>query len=638
MGLGMLMSLFMKNTRFAELNKKLAKLSAVVLIGTTASFAQDRSIVDDTVGHNGHDHSGHDHSAHEHEHDHAQAPAKKKNYKFLYMTEEHSDELASLLVQDFRGRIVPFHTLADQVMRKVYRGNELENEAKTLNAVQTFMSVMMYPGYWEDKELIYVSSKGGLREKLKLKGTHTTPLSLVDNDFNFVLNDDYRKAHQKMESRRGEYDKQVIKLHDHFQLFLEWVNWARFKIVPVQNDSLNTWTTPMLMEADSVDIPSYQLAGAYIQALDQAIVEKDYSQANLVLKKLKTLQRKIGADVVPSETMVAAEISYNKQGIFKRVANYYAYLGFALLIAFFLKIMRSSPSEKSKKIGKWIVRSLVGLLVVTVLYHAYGLVLRAIITQEVPWTNGYEAMVFISLMVMVTGFALSRKHAVILAGASILAYLLMFVNEMSLLDPEITPLVPVLKSYWLKIHVAIITGSYAPLGLASILGLITMILYVVRGKNNGVQMTNNIKALTYINEMLMIVGVFMLTIGTFLGGVWANESWGRYWGWDAKETWALVAVLCYGVILHFRFIPALRGKFLLNAASFWGYSTILFTFFGVNFYLVGLHSYAQGEGFGSFPTWLIVTVVILIAFTVVASIRNRQYKRHQTAIKSIENE
>ena len=125
----------------------------------------------------------------------------------------------------------------------------------------------------------------------------------------------------------------------------------------------------------------------------------------------------------------------------------------------------------------------------------------------------------------------------------------------------------------------------------------------------------NINELTYVSEMTMTIGIFMLAIGTFLGGVWANESWGRYWGWDPKETWALVAVLVYAVILHLRYIPSLRGKFTFNVAGVWGYASILFTFFGVNFYLVGLHSYTQGEGLGKFPTSIIVTVLIFVLFT-----------------------
>jgi cytochrome c-type biogenesis protein CcsB len=215
--------------------------------------------------------------------------------------------------------------------------------------------------------------------------------------------------------------------------------------------------------------------------------------------------------------------------------------------------------------------------------------------------------------------------------SAILAAFMIFVTEMNLLDPEITPLQPVLKSYWLMIHVAIITGSYGFLGLSAILGLINLNLYIFRNKKNTQLITLDINELTYVSEMTMTIGLFMLTIGTFLGGIWANESWGRYWGWDPKETWALVSVLVYAVILHLRFIPSLSGKFVFNVVSLWGYSAILFTFFGVNFYLVGLHSYAQGEGLGELPAWLIVTISCFVMFTAFAVYRNWKFSQDQKA-------
>ena len=177
------------------------------------------------------------------------------------------------------------------------------------------------------------------------------------------------------------------------------------------------------------------------------------------------------------------------------------------------------------------------------------------------------------------------------------------------------------------IHVAIITGSYAPLGISCLLGLLVMIMYVFRNERNAEIVNIGMNDLTYISEILMTVGLFMLTIGTFLGGVWANESWGRYWGWDPKETWALVAVLVYAIILHLRYIPGLKGKFLFNVVAFWGYTSILFTFFGVNFYLVGLHSYAQGDGLAEVPVWIKLTFLFFGLFTAFVAYRNWSFKK-----------
>ena len=263
-------------------------------------------------------------------------------------------------------------------------------------------------------------------------------------------------------------------------------------------------------------------------------------------------------------------------------------------------------------------------------YHLTGLIMRWVITGHAPWSNGYEAVVFIGFVTMLAGFIIARKNMAVLAGCSVLAFLMIFVTEMNLMDPEITPLQPVLQSYWLMIHVAIITGSYGFLGLSCILAIMNLVLYITRSEKNGKLVTLNITELTYISELTMTTGLMMLTIGTFLGGIWANESWGRYWGWDPKETWALVSVLVYATILHFRFIPKLKSKFFYNAATMWGFGAILFTFFGVNFYLSGLHSYAQGDDMKVIPTGVVVAVLCFIGFTVFAALRNRRYNKNQS--------
>ena len=188
-----------------------------------------------------------------------------------------------------------------------------------------------------------------------------------------------------------------------------------------------------------------------------------------------------------------------------------------------------------------------------------------------------------------------------------MAFCVLMTAGHSSFDPQLTDLQPVLKSYWLVIHVACITISYGFLGLGFIPGLINVVNYIfLKPKNKNLKMI--ISELTYVNEMTLTIGLALATIGTFLGGIWANESWGRYWGWDAKETWALVIVLTYAIILHFRLIPGLKSKFTFNVASVLAFSSVLMTFIGVNYYLSkGLHSYARGET-PVFPIWAWITI------------------------------
>ena len=163
------------------------------------------------------------------------------------------------------------------------------------------------------------------------------------------------------------------------------------------------------------------------------------------------------------------------------------------------------------------------------------------------------------------------------------------------------------------IHVAVIVASYGPFTIGMILGIVALFLTILSNKKNRKKMSIKLEELTIVNELSITIGLTMLTIGNFLGGMWANESWGRYWGWDPKETWALISILIYAFVLHMRLIPKLRGNWLFNLMSIIAFASIMMTYFGVNFYLVGLHSYASGDKVitPNFVYWSIVFVFVL---------------------------
>ena len=171
----------------------------------------------------------------------------------------------------------------------------------------------------------------------------------------------------------------------------------------------------------------------------------------------------------------------------------------------------------------------------------------------------------------------------------------MLVAHMSFVNPQITNLVPVLKSYWLSIHVSVITASYGFLGLGCVLGLIALGLMAFKNKANETRLNEQLRYIAAIDEASLIIGICLLTLGNFFGGIWANESWGRYWGWDSKETWSYVSILVYAIALHLRFIPKLNSLYVFLIASVFSYASIAMTYFGVNFYLTGMHSYASGD-------------------------------------------
>jgi len=224
-----------------------------------------------------------------------------------------------------------------------------------------------------------------------------------------------------------------------------------------------------------------------------------------------------------------------------------------------------------------------------------ALVLRWYISGHAPWSNAYESVIYVSWATMFFGLAFGRKSDLTIAATAFVTSILLWVAHLSWIDPEIANLQPVLDSYWLMIHVAVIVASYGPFTLGMILGAVVLLLMILTNKRNEKRMALNISELTIINEMALTVGLVMLTIGNFLGGQWANESWGRYWGWDPKETWALISIMIYAFVIHSRLVPGLRGKWTFNVLSIFAYSSIMMTYFGVNFYLTGLHSYASGD-------------------------------------------
>ncbi|MES2557573.1 MAG: cytochrome c biogenesis protein CcsA [Bacteroidota bacterium] len=620
MAIGMLLSLIAPAGRFRELINKLIRNNGTAVLLALFTFAGTAVFAQDTMHNHDHNHDQHNHA----QQPVAQAPPSKP--VFRVMSKEHSEELASLLVQDFDGRIVPMHTVCDQLLRKLYRNNKYEKH----NAVQAVMSMHMYPDHWMEQKVIQVPT--AVRDKYNLEA-YASFIELSDRfpdgSLQFKWIDDYNDAMHHREAERDETEKKLIKLVEKHQVFLSILQWNYIKVIPVKNDPGNMWYVPLSQELMMKDSVTSRIVLNYLTQVDRGSRDGNYREAIKLLGDIKAFQRETApAHIVPSETHVKMEISYNKMGIFKNTMYSYLLIGLVLLIFYFVQIFRN-PEKKKGLFFKILRAVFVFLLVVIFLYHGAGLGMRWYISGHVPWGNGYEAIVFIAWVLILVGFAFSRFSPVILGAAALLAFFIIFVSEMNLLDPEITPLQPVLKSYWLQIHVSVITSSYAFLGLAAILGLMNLILFTIRNKHNAAVITRNINDITYVTELTMTFGLFMLTIGTFLGGVWANESWGRYWGWDPKETWALVSVLVYAVILHLRYIPAFRGKFLFNVVSLWGYSAIMFTFFGVNFILVGLHSYAQGDGSVSLPGWVIYTIVGFILFTVIAGIRNHQFKKQQ---------
>ena len=362
-----------------------------------------------------------------------------------------------------------------------------------------------------------------------------------------------------------------------------------------------------------------KLLNNYLSAVQEGYENGNWNNANMALLSLKNYQILNGGNQLPSKTRVKMEVMYNNLSIFLVLAILYGLIGIVLISLHLLNILKFNA-----KVEKWLDKSIYPLGIMFLVYTA-GLALRWYISSHAPWSNGYESMIFVGWATTLAGLVFAMRSPITLAITSLLAAIALAVAGMSWMNPEITNLVPVLKSYWLVIHVAVITSSYGFFATAAMLALFNMCLMIARNQKNAIKLNDNIQEFSYIIELTLTIGLFMLTVGTFLGGIWANESWGRYWGWDSKETWALVSVLIYSAILHLRKIKSTNNLLIFNAVSVLGFSTIIMTYFGVNYYLSGMHSYGQGTP-PAIPIGVYIVIFIIISLILSAYLSEKKFR------------
>jgi cytochrome c-type biogenesis protein CcsB len=530
---------------------------------------------------------------------------------------EHARNFGKLAVQDHQGRMKPMDTVAHEVVAKITGRSILFK----LEPTQMLLGMIMQPELYQNVPMIKVGHKKiavtlGLPENTKY-AQFTDFFSQSDNSYKIF--DAVTEASQKKPLEKTQYDKELIKIDERVNVAFMAYQGSLLRIYPKPNDANNKWMAPMdaLKEFPKEQAAAVRMSiSVYFQMVAEGLKTGNWANADIALRGIRKYQDEFGSAVIPSQSHIDMEIKYNKFGLFGKLVPLYLLLGVILLIFSFINVLKPAFSMK------WIMRLALTVLIIGFAMHIVGLGIRWYIAGHAPWSNAYESIVFIAASTVLAGVILARRSPFALAGTAILAGVTMGVAHMNFINPEITNLVPVLKSYWLMIHVATIISGDGFLGLGSILSLLVLVLYIIRGKNGTENIDRSIKELTNLSEMGLIIGLFLLTIGNFLGGVWANESWGRYWGWDAKETWAAVTILIYATVLHLRFIRSLKSNFTYNVASTWAYSTVLMTYFGVNYYLSGLHSYAAGDPV-PIPMWVYYAVAGLFVLTLLAA-RNRK--------------
>lgn len=534
----------------------------------------------------------------------------------LIADKKSAEEFGKILVQDQKGRTKPLFTLSNDILRKVARENNFEG----LTPMQVFLGIFLDFDNWKDVPVIRVSNRD-LQKSLGLRGRMAAFSDLVDIEKggSYKLSESVNRAYSKAPGERNRMDKEIMKVDERVNILYMVYTGDFMKIFPRKNGQ-HEWDNPReALKWTSGKEDSLYVRNA-IGLFADALRTNDSNTAGTISQSIKDYQKKFAGYDLPPDSRSNAEMLYYKLMIFERLFPFYATIGIVMLISLIISVI------KVKKTNDLIIRALGALLFAGFLFHTFGLGLRWFISGHSPMSNGYESMIFISWVTLLAGFIFSRKSAFTLSATAVLASMTLLVAHLSFMDPEITNLVPVLKSYWLTLHVSVITGSYGFLGLGAILGIIIMILISLSGERNRERISATIDELTLINYKTIVLGLYFLTIGTFLGAVWANESWGRYWGWDPKETWSLITIIIYTIVTHSRLIPGMKDIFTFNLLSLFGFSSVLMTYFGVNYYLSGLHSYAAGDPV-PVPGFVYITVILLVALSVLAYFKYRKWEK-----------
>jgi cytochrome c-type biogenesis protein CcsB len=609
--IGLMWILFDNGSRFGQLKRMLdkvkskkRKLTTVIaaLLISVSGFAQEQD--------------------HEHQNSSIYIPKARIDsiIKSNVVSKEHAENFGKLVVQDAGGRMKPINTYSSELLRKLSKSTEYEG----LTSDQILISMIENPTIWYNVPIIEVPKANdsirhivGVPEDEKLFAL----TYFFDEQGNYKLSPYLEGAYQARVTNKFETD--FIETDRRVNLLYNTLQGKVLRIFPVPGHDNNKWVSqpeareePGLTGMDSVY--TQQILPLYMNALKSAKQTGDYTKANEFLESISGFQEKFGSEVMPSERKLKAEILYNKVDIFNNLYILYLLTGVLMIIFVMVQIFYDSKPI-------WLlIRASTIIIIIFFILHTLGLALRWYISGHAPWSNAYESMIYVAWATMFFGLAFGRKSNLTISSTAFVTSMILMVAHWNWIDPAIGNLVPVLDSYWVVIHIPVIVGSYGPFTLGMILAVVALLLMAMTTEKNKKKMDLNIKEITIIAEMALTVGLVMLTIGNFLGGQWANESWGRYWGWDPKETWALVSIMIYAFVIHMRMVPGMRSRWLFNLLAIVAYASIMMTYFGVNFYLSGLHSYASGDQVIT-PNFVYYSIVIVALLGAVSYFRFQKF-------------
>lgn len=529
--------------------------------------------------------------------------ASQAQAQTLTIPESHAERFGALPMQDRHGRIIPVSTFASEIVRKLH----ISETVSGMTDEQILLNIVADPASWSNMPLIIIDNAdisamvaGGkdvisYRDAFDEKGSYR---------YGGIMENIYRMV----PSERTATDKEMMKLDEKINILHQLFNFQLLRVFPIPGDTVShRWISAGDSEvsiSEDAKIKILEMFNNYRSSVLKASVSDSWYGADRALDAISSYQEQNLSGLAIDRDRISTECTYNRLPLLSVSKRIYFIFGGILLVLSLISVNR----KKALTIAKGLCTSMV---IAALIMHACSIALRGYISGHVPWSNAYETMVLMSWTSVFGGLLFARRSFTAFALSVLLGGITLFVSGLNWMDPEITPLVPVLKSPWLMMHVATIMASYGFFGLSCMAATTNLISLAVISPANRERITNSVSRLTIVNEMSLIIGLALLMIGIFLGAVWANESWGRYWSWDPKETWALITAVVYAAVLHMRWFERKENNLRFNLLSQLSLLAVLMTYFGVNYLLSGMHSYGNTTGLAGIPVIIIIIAVLL---------------------------
>lgn len=486
---------------------------------------------------------------------------------------EHFGDLYIL----YNNRICPLQTFARDFTIKLYGSSSY----KGLTPEEVLTGWLFYYDSWKNEPIIRIKSNEA-RKLLEIEGNYARLKDYIStiNEYKLEKMMNHIRSGEQVTDKRG-----IEEADEKFNIINLVCTGAMMKIFPCRNIAGKTleWYSQSDQLPQDMDNDKWVFIRKSMSYVNEMIVMKKYNDACLLLEKIKKYQQKECDGLLTADNKFKAEKIYNQFDYSKSVAMACICIGLICFI-YYCHCMASQKRTSRKAI---IILNILLWIVFT--YLSAAICLRGYVSNHLPLSNGFETMQFMAWCTLLLTFLLQRKFAMLLPFGFLLCGLTLMVSMLGESNPQITQLMPVLQSPLLSIHVVVIMIAYSLLAFIMLNGVTAVILH-----QSQKECKEQIERLQIISQIILYPAIFLLAIGIFIGAVWANVSWGRYWGWDPKEVWALITMLVYALALHPRSLPWFHRTMFFHVFCITAFITVLITYFGVNFLLGGMHSYANG--------------------------------------------